>query len=50
VVVGVRRFPANAEELDDVVEQVVVVATHSDGATHRLYVPILDEDRLCLLA
>jgi hypothetical protein len=50
VVVGVRHFPADAEELDEVVELVVDVATHSDGATHELYVPLLDEDRLCLLA
>ena len=50
VVVGVRRFPADAEELDEVVELAVDVTTHSDGATHGLYVPLLDEDRLCLLA
>jgi hypothetical protein len=50
VVVGVRRFTADAEELDEVVELVVDVATHSDGAMHRLYIPLLDEDHLCLLA
>jgi hypothetical protein len=50
VVVGVRRVAADVEELDGVVELAVDVATHSDGATHGLYVPLLHEDRLCLLA
>jgi hypothetical protein len=43
VVVGVRRVAADAEELDGVIELAVDVATHSD-------VPLLHEDRLCVLA
>jgi len=49
-IIGIGCTPSNPKQLDEIVELTMNIAADGDGALHRLHVPLLHQNRPCLIA
>lgn len=49
-IISIRSVAADAKQLDEIVELTMDIAADGYRAFHRLNIPLLHQDRTCLLA